>query len=98
MASNLAYAVQVEEEESFSAASDAEAAAQVANAPVLLHVRFRPDATVMKIDYCPGDLSAEEWFKRLCASAGDKYATRVGGRGFFRLTPAEIESLKAQRH
>jgi hypothetical protein len=98
MASNLAYAVQAEEEETFSATSGAEIAAQAENAPVLLHVRFRPDATVMKIDYCPADLSPEEWFKRLCARAGDKYAARAGGRGFFRLTAVEIEALKAERH
>jgi hypothetical protein len=93
MQSNLAYAIEVDEEVS----AGAESAAVAQNAPILLHVRFRPDTTVLKIDYCPSDLTPEEWFKRLCARAGGKFATRAGGRGFFRLTPAELEALAAPR-
>jgi len=72
-------------------------AANLNSAPVLLHVRFRPDTTILNIDECPAEMTNKEWFKRLCARAGGKFATRAGGRGFFRLTHVELETLKAQR-
>jgi hypothetical protein len=96
MQSNLAYALEVEDEAS-TAPDGGQTAPLAQTAPLLLHVRFRPDTSVLKIDYCPSDLSPEEWFKRLCARAGDKFAARAGGRGFFRLTPAELEALSAPR-
>lgn len=73
------------------------AAANLNSATVLLHVRFRPDTTILNIDECPAEMTNEEWFKRLCARAGGKFATRAGGRGFFRLTHVELETLKVQR-
>ncbi len=73
------------------------AAANLNSPTVLLHVRFRPDATILQIDERPAELTDEEWYKRLCARAGAKYATRVGGRGFFRLTRSELDALKVQR-
>jgi hypothetical protein len=72
-------------------------AANLNSATVLLHVRFRPDSTILNIDECPAEMTKEEWFKRLCARAGAKFATRAGGRGFFRLTHVELETLKVQR-
>jgi hypothetical protein len=72
-------------------------AANLNSATVLLHVRFRPDATILNIDECPAEMTKEEWFKRLCARAGGKFATRAGGRGFFRLSHVELETLKVQR-
>ena len=72
-------------------------AANLNSATVLLHVRFRPDTTILDIDECPVEMTKEEWFKRLCARAGGKFATRAGGRGFFRLTHVELETLKVQR-
>jgi hypothetical protein len=72
-------------------------AANLNSATVLLHVRFRPDTTILDIDECPVEMTQEEWFKRLCARAGGKFATRAGGRGFFRLTHIELETLKVQR-
>ena len=72
-------------------------AANLNSATILLHVRFRPDATILNIDECPAEMTNEEWFKRLCARVGGKFATRAGGRGFFRLTHVELETLKAQR-
>ncbi|MGA9823261.1 MAG: hypothetical protein WBQ53_00265 [Methylocystis sp.] len=72
-------------------------AANLNGATVLLHVRFRPDTTILNIDECPAGMTNEEWFKRLCARAGGKFATRAGGRGFFRLTHVELETLKVQR-
>ena len=61
---------------------------------VIIHVRFWPDSRVWEIAECPAELTKEEWFKRLCMRIGDKYQTRAGGRGFFRLTRLELESLK----
>ena len=72
-------------------------AANLNSATVLLHVRFRPDTTILNIDECPAGMTSEEWFKRLCARAGGKFATRAGGRGFFRLTHVELETLKVRR-
>ena len=72
-------------------------AADLNGARILLHVRFRPDTTILNIDECPAEMTNEEWFKRLCARAGGKFATRAGGRGFFRLTRVELETLKVQR-
>lgn len=66
--------------------------AKAAN-PVLVHVRFRPDGTIGHIADLPAHLSADEWFKLLCASVGDKYHARAGGRGFFRTTRLELESI-----
>ena len=68
------------------------------SATILLHVRFRPDTTILNIDECPAEMTNDEWFKRLCARAGGgKFATRAGGRGFFRLTHVELETLKVLR-
>ena len=72
-------------------------AANLNSATILLHVRFRPDAAILNIDECPAEMTNEEWFKRLCARAGGKFATRAGGRGFFRLTHVELETLKVRR-
>jgi hypothetical protein len=71
-------------------------ATTTAAAEVILHVRFRPDAHVWEIAERPEGLDKEEWYRLLCARAGDRYQTRIGGRGFFRLSRAELDSLKAQ--
>lgn len=63
---------------------------------VIIHIRFRPDTTVWEIGECPDHLDKEEWFKLLCKRLGSTYATRAGGRGFFRLTRVELEALKAR--
>jgi hypothetical protein len=65
------------------------------DANVLIHVRFRPDGQVWEIAECPAGLDKEQWFKRLCARAGDKFQTRCGARGLFRLSLAQLEALKA---
>jgi hypothetical protein len=63
---------------------------------VLLHMRSWPNAVIREIAECPSTLTKEEWFTQLCARFGDKYETRAGGRGFFRISAAELESLKAE--
>lgn len=61
--------------------------------PILVHVRFRPDGSIGHITDLPAHLSADEWFKLLCSGIGDKYHARAGGRGFFRTTRLELESM-----
>ncbi|KAF2990359.1 hypothetical protein OGR47_14410 [Methylocystis sp. MJC1] len=65
------------------------------DATVLIHVRFRPDGNVWEIAECPDFMDKDEWFKRLCARAGDKFQARCGARGLFRLSLAQLEALKA---
>ncbi len=67
------------------------------NASLNLHVRFWPDGSIWRIDERPEQLNNEEWFKRLCARAGQKFQTRAGGRGFFSLTRTEVDALKVQK-
>ena len=73
------------------------AVAAAGTAEVIIHVRFHPDARVWDIAERPESVDKEQWFKRLCACFGSKYQSRAGGRGFFRLTRAELESAKALR-
>lgn len=61
--------------------------------PVLIHIRFRPDGSILHITDLPDHLSEDEWFKLLCSAIGGKYHTRAGGRGFFRTTRLELESI-----
>ena len=75
---------------------DAAVAAPVAH-EVIIHVRFYPDSRVWEIAECPNALDKEQWFKLLCARFGSKYQTRVGGRGFFRISKVELEAAKAPR-
>jgi hypothetical protein len=62
---------------------------------VMIHVRFHPDARVWQIAECPDSLSNEEWFEVLSSRVGDKYETRAGGRGFFRISRMELDALKS---
>jgi hypothetical protein len=67
----------------------------VAGDALLVHVRYWPSAMIWEIAACPNDLTKEEWLERLMARHGDRYETRMGGRGFFKLTRAELEALHA---
>lgn len=76
-----------------------EANLPVSSAPAeevaMVLVRFHPDSRIWEIGERPESLDKEEWYKLLCERAGDKYQTRAGGRGFFRIPRAELEALKA---
>jgi hypothetical protein len=60
----------------------------------IIHVRFSPDGTVVEIGERPPGLAPQDWFNRLALEAGDHYQTLSGGRGVFRLTPSEVDTLK----
>jgi hypothetical protein len=62
---------------------------------VLIHVRFAPNGAVVEIGERPAALSPQQWFDRLCEKAGTAYQPLAGGRAVFRLTRAEVDTLKA---
>jgi hypothetical protein len=62
---------------------------------VIIHVRFAPNGTVVEISERPAPLSPQDWFNFLSEKAGTVYQTLSGGRGVFRLTRGELDTLKA---
>jgi hypothetical protein len=66
-----------------------------ASANVMIHARFAPNGTVVEIGERPAALSPQDWFNFLSDNAGAKYQALAGGRGLFRLTRAETDTLKA---
>jgi hypothetical protein len=62
---------------------------------VTVFVRFGPNAGVLDISDRPDGLTKEQWVKPLHTHAGDRYQSRAGGRGFFKISSAELERLKA---
>lgn len=76
-------------------AFEAGVASEVADGFVI-HVRFRTDATIWMIDECPSHLTPQEWYNFLCRRIGDRYSPRMGGRGDFRVSRAQLEALKAR--
>ncbi|MFO1107726.1 MAG: hypothetical protein U1E61_00935 [Bradyrhizobium sp.] len=63
---------------------------------VILHARFAPNGTIVEIGERPADLPPQEWFDFLSGKAANAYQTLAGGRGVFRLTRSELETLKQQ--
>jgi hypothetical protein len=71
----------------------------VTSEAVLIHVRYYASAQIWEIAACPQDLTKEQWLERLMQMFGDRYQTRVGGRGFFKITRAELDAaLSPHRH
>jgi hypothetical protein len=64
------------------------------NDSVMIHVRFSPDGTVREIGERPAGLGAQDWFHRLSGEAANAYQALSGGRGLFKLTPAQLAMLK----
>ncbi len=62
---------------------------------ILIHVRFNNDGSVLEIQERPTSLTPEQWFKKLSDVAGNAFQALTGGRGVFRITPTEVEALKA---
>ena len=65
----------------------------MSEAKCLIHVRFAPNGSVTEISERPQGLTAQAWFDRLSQRAGLAYQALSNGRGVFRLTRAEIETL-----
>jgi hypothetical protein len=65
------------------------------NEEMMIHVRFAPDGTVVKIGECPSELSTQQWFNLLASSTTDSYETLSGGRALFRLPKQQVEQLKS---
>lgn len=64
------------------------------NDDIMIHVRFSPDGTVREINARPLTLSAQDWFNRLSTEAASVYQALSGGRGLFRLSPIQLQSLQ----
>ena len=63
---------------------------------LLIHARFAPNGVVVEISERPTGLSPQEWFNYLSDKAANAYQPLAGGRGVFRLTRAEVDTLKAE--
>jgi hypothetical protein len=64
---------------------------------VMIHVRFAPNGTVVEISERPTGKNPQEWFDYLSDRVGGKtYQPLSGGRGVFRLTREQVDSLKAE--
>ena len=66
----------------------------MSNDSVMIHVRFAPDGTVKEIGERPAGLGAQDWFNRLSTEGASVYQALSGGRGLFRLTPVQLQSLQ----
>ncbi len=66
----------------------------MSNDQVMIHVRFSPDGTVREISARPRTLSEQDWFNRLSTEAASAYQALSGGRGLFRLSSAQLQSLQ----
>jgi len=62
---------------------------------VTVFVRFAPNASVFEVSHLPAHLTGEQWVKLLHTHAGDRYQSRAGGRGFFKISSDELERLSA---
>jgi len=61
---------------------------------IMIHVRFSPDGTVREISARPATLSAQDWFNRLSNEAASAYQALSGGRGLFRMSAVQLQSLQ----
>jgi len=64
------------------------------NNQVMIHVRFAPNGVVTEISDCPADASPQKWFDFLSRSTSNSYASLSGGRGVYRMSREQVESLK----
>jgi hypothetical protein len=64
------------------------------NNQVMIHVRFAPNGAVTEISECPAGASPQKWFDHLSRSTANCYASLSGGRGLYRVSREQVESLK----
>lgn len=62
---------------------------------VMIHVRFAPNGEVVEISERPAGATPGDWFNCLSDKAGAHYQTFAGGRGLFRLTRQDADTLKS---
>jgi len=62
---------------------------------ILIHARFSPDGSVVEISERPTSLTPQDWFNYLADHAGTTYQALAGGRGIYRLDPAQLAEFKA---
>lgn len=62
---------------------------------VVIHVRFYPDGSVSEIGERPFSLSNQQWFDKLSNTYASDFMSLSGGRGAFKLTPEELDTVKA---
>lgn len=65
------------------------------NQKAIIHARFNPSGSVVEISERPASLSPQEWFNHLCEQAPLSYQALAGGRGVFRLEPAQVAEFKS---
>lgn len=71
------------------------AATPQAAGPVMIHVRFSPDGSVMEIGERPASLAPQDWFNLLSDKVGTSFQPLSGGRGLFRLPRTDVDAIKA---
>lgn len=67
----------------------------MSDSPVLIHLVFLNDGTVVRMSETPDNVSPQAWFNHLSQAAADDYQPLSGGRGVFRLTADQLVKLKA---
>lgn len=65
------------------------------NQKVIIHARFNPSGSVVEISERPAALGPQEWFNYLAEHAALDYQALAGGRGVFRLEPAQLAEFKS---
>ncbi|MFG1297424.1 MULTISPECIES: hypothetical protein [Xanthobacter] len=65
------------------------------NQKVIIHARFNPSGVVIEISERPEALSPQDWFNYLSEHAALSYQALAGGRGVFRLDPAQLAEFKS---
>ncbi len=62
---------------------------------IVIHARYMPDGSVNEISERPEGVSGQEWFNLLCVKVPNAAQALAGGRMIFRISAAELETLKA---
>jgi hypothetical protein len=63
---------------------------------VIVHAAYYPDGTIKEIAERPATMTGQQWFNFLCQKAPQAGAALSGGRHIFRLSPGDLDALKAE--
>lgn len=61
---------------------------------VVVNARFSPNGLIDTITHRPEQLSAQEWFDRLCHAAPEAYHPLAGGRGAFKIPCDRFDAIR----